>query len=166
MEKRKAKMGLTVLLMVSIIFSFAGIIFILVGGIIPSENIEGDAGAFRAIFCGLGAVLLIVGVLCLCLEVRTRVRNNRLISSGQYIMAEISEITMNYTVSVNRSHPYIVICRYQDMYGNIHLFRSRNLFFDPAPLLKDQMVRVYVEGEDYKHYYMDIDEVLPKVIRH
>lgn len=136
----------------------------LVGGIIPAENIEGDVRAFRAIFCGLGAVLLIVGLLCL--EIRTRVRNNRLINSGQYIMAEISELTMNYTVSVNRSHPYIVICRYQDMYGNIHLFRSRNLFFDPVPLLKDQMVRVYVEGEDYKHYYMDIDEVLPKVIRH
>lgn len=166
MEKRKAKMGLTALLMVSIIFSFVGIIFILVGRVIPAENIEGDAMVFRAIFCGLGAVLLIAGVLCLCLEIRARVRNNRLISSGQYIMAEISEITMNYTVSVNRSHPYIVICRYQDMYGNIHLFRSRNLFFDPAPLLKDQMVRVYVEGEDYKHYYMDIDEVLPKVIRH
>lgn len=166
MEKRKAKRGLTIIILESIIFSFVGIIFMLVGGIIPAENIEGDAGAFRAIFCGLGAVLLIAGVLCMCLEIRTRVRNNRLINSGQYIMAEISEITMNYTISVNRSHPYIVICRYQDMYGNIHLFKSRNLFFDPAPLLKDQMVRVYVEGENYGHYYMDIDEILPEVIRH
>lgn len=166
MERRKAKRGLTVFILESIIFSFVGIIFILVGGIIPAENIEGDAGAFRAIFCGLGAVLLIAGVLCLCLEIRTRVRNNRLISSGQYIMAEISEITMNYAVRVNSRHPYIIICRYQDRYGNIHTFRSRNLYFDPAPLLKDQMVKVYVDGENFKHFYVDIDEVLPKVIQH
>lgn len=56
------------------------------------------------------------------------------------------------------------------MYGNIHIFRSRNLSFDPTPPLTDQMVRVYVEGENFKHYYMDIDSVLPevmlKVIRH
>lgn len=166
MERRKAKRGLTVFILESIIFSFVGIIFILVGGIIPAENIEGDARAFRAIFCGLGAVLLIAGVLCLCLEIRTRVRNNRLINSGQYIMAEISEITMNYAVRVNSRHPYIIICRYQDRYGNIHTFRSRNLYFDPAPLLKDQMVKVYVDGENFKYYYVDIDEVLPKVIRH
>lgn len=131
----------------------------MVGEIILAENIEGDAGAFRAIFCGFGEVLLIASVLCLV--IRTRVRNNRLISSGQYIMAEISEITMNYD-----RHPYIIICRYQDRYGNIHTFRSRNLYFDPVPLLKDQMVKVYVDRDNFKFNYVDIDEVLPKVIWH
>lgn len=166
MERRKAKRGLTALALESIIFSAIGIVFILVGGMIPAESIEGDVGAFRAIFCGLGAILLMVGVICLCLEIGKRIRCNKLIDAGQYIMAEISEITMNYAIRVNSRHPYIIICRYQDRYGNIHTFRSRNLYFDPAPLLKDQMVKVYVDGENFKHYYVDIDEVLPKVIRH
>ncbi len=166
MEKRTVKRGITTLLIESIVFSFIGIMFILVGSLIPAENIEGDARAFRAIFCGLGAVLLIVGLVCLCLELSQRIRCNRLINAGQYIMAEISEITRNYAVCVNNRHPYIIICRYQDQYGNIHMFKSRNLYYDPAPLLRDQMVKVYVDREDFRHYYMDIDEVLPRVIRH
>lgn len=166
MEKRKAKRGLTELLMAGAIFSGVGIVFMPVGIFVGSENIEGNPFLFKAVFCGLGAMLLIIGALCLYLEIRQRTRINRLISSGQYIMAEISEITMNYAVRVNSRHPYIVVCRYQDMYGNIHLFKSRNLFFDPATILKDQMVRVYVDGEDFNHYYMDIDEILPTVIQH
>lgn len=170
MEKRKAKRGWTALLIVSIVFTVIGIVYILVGCFVGAQSIEGNPIIFKGVFCGLGALLLIVGIICLCLEIGKRTRCNRLINSEQYIMAEISEITMNYAVRVNYRHPYIVICRYRDMYGNIHLFRSRNLNFDPAPLLKDQMVRVYVEGENFKHYYVDIDsvlpEVVPKVIRH
>lgn len=166
MEKRKVKRGFTSLILAGIIFSFVGIMFILVGSIIPAKSIEGDVRAFLAIFCGLGAVLLVAGIICLCYEIGKGIRCNRLINAGQYIMAEISEITMNYTISVNGRNPYIIICRYQDRYGNIHMFRSRDLYYDPAPLLKDQMVKVYVDGEDFKHYYMDVDEVLPKVIRH
>lgn len=147
-------------------FSTPSELYILVGSFVGAQSIDGDVFIFRVIFCGLGAVFFAVGVLCLCLEIRKRVRNNRMIRSGQYITAEISEITKNYAVRVNRRHPYVVICRYQDMYGSIHMFRSRNLYFDPSPLLRNQMVRVYVQGEDFKHYYVDIDEVLPEVIRH
>ncbi len=164
MEKRKAKRGMTALLMVSIIFSIIGIVYILVGSFVGAQHISGDAAIFRIVFCGLGAILLVVGIICLCLEFSKRSRCNRLINSGQYIMAEISEITKNYAVRVNNRHPYVVICRYQDMYGNIHTFRSRNLNFDPASLLKDHMVRVYVEGENFRHYYVDIDEVLPETM--
>ena len=170
MEKRKAKSGLTVLLLAGIIYTGIGVLFLLIGSLVGAQNIEGNPIIFKAVFCGMGALLLIVGVICLSLEIGNRVRYNRMINSNQFIMAEISEITMNYALRVNSRHPYIVIGRYRDMYGNIHTFRSRNLNFDPAPLLRDQMVRIYVEGENFRHYYMDIDsvlpEVMPKVIRH
>lgn len=170
MEKRKAKSGLTELLLAGIIFIGVGIVFLPIGILVTAQNIEGNPIVFKAVFCGMGALLLIVGVICLSLEISNRVRYNRMINSNQFIMAEITEITMNYALRVNGQHPYIVIGRYRDMYGNIHIFRSRNLNFDPTPLLTDQMVRVYVEGENFKHYYMDIDsvlpEVMPKVIRH
>ena len=60
----------------------------------------------------------------------------------------------------------MVKCSYKDGYGNVHIFKSRNLMFDPGEFLKDNMVRVYIEGENYKHYYVDIDEILPKVFEH
>lgn len=166
MEKRKAKRGLTALLITSIVFIIIGTIYILVGSFVGAQSVEGDPVIFKGVFCGLGAIFLIVGVICLGLEISKIIRCNRLINSGQYIIAEITEVAMNYAVSVNRRHPYVVRCRYQDMYGNIHTFRSRNLNFDPAPFFKDQVVKVYVEGENFKHYYVDIDGVLPEVIRH
>lgn len=166
MEKRKAKRGWTVLLILSIIFITLGTLYIIVGAVVGNLAFNEDAVIFGYTFGGLGAVFLIVGGICLSLEICKRRLINKLLHSGQYIMAEISEITMNYAVRVNFRHPYIVICRYQDMNGYVHTFRSRNLNFDPAPLLRDRMVRVYVEGDDFRHYYVDIDEVLPAVIAH
>ena len=166
MEKRKAKRGLTARLMVSIILIPMGIGYITVGALAGTFKVDGDVDYFRFIFCATGAALLITGVICLCTDIRKRVVGNRLINSGQYIMAEISEIVMNHAIRVNGRHPYVIVCRYQDMYGNIHTFRSRGLYFDPEPLLRDRMVRVYVDGESFKHYYVDIDAVLPEVIQH
>lgn len=166
MEKRKAKRGLTALLIASGVFIVIGIVYILVGSFMDAQYIEGNPIVFKSIFCGLGVILLIIGVICLSLEISKRIQYNRMINSGQYIMAEITEITLNHAVRVNHRHPYVVICRYQDMYGNIHTFRSRTLNFDPATLLRDQMVRVYVEGDNFKHYYVDIDGVLSEPIRY
>lgn len=50
-----------------------------------------------------------------------------------------------------RKCPYI--------YKPMLVFQSRTALQSPA-------VKVYVEGDNYKHYYVDIDEILPKVIRH
>ncbi len=166
MEQRKAKGGWSARLIAAIVFISIGILYIIIERVVGEESINGNAMVFRAAFGGLGVVLLAAGVLCLILEVRTRRRNNRLLNSGQYVLAEISEITMNYSIRINSRHPYIVKCRYQDMNGAVHVFRSRNLNFDPAPILRDQMVRVYVDGDDFRHYYMDIDSILPTVIEH
>lgn len=166
MEQRKAKDGWSARLIAAIVFISIGILYIIIERVVGEESINGNAMVFRAAFGGLGVVLLAAGVLCLILEVRTRRRNNRLLNSGQYVLAEISEITMNYSIRINSRHPYIVKCRYQDMNGVVHVFKSRNLNFDPAPILRDQMVRVYVDGDDFRHYYMDIDSILPTVIEH
>lgn len=166
MEERKAKSGWTALLIVSLVFMIIGAVYIIIGAIVGNLDINEQTVIFGYTFGGLGAVLLVVGVICLSLEIRKRKRNNRLIHSGKYIFAEISEITMNYAVRVNFRHPYIVICRYQDMNGYVHTFRSRNLNFDPEPFLRDRMVRIYVEEDNFKHYYMDIDSILPAVTEH
>ncbi len=46
------------------------------------------------------------------------------------------------------------------------MFRSRYLHFNPEPFLTDQMVKVYLDHEDYKYYYVDIDEVFHNIIEH
>lgn len=165
MTERKAKQGISALLIVGIVFACMGAVYLAVGIAFFLWERE-DVAVFLMSFGGLGLIFLIAGAICLFLEIRKRRRCNRLLSAGRYITAEITEVNICYTVRVNRRYPYVVICRYQDMEGNVHLFKSRHLFFDPAPLLKDRMVRVYVEDGNFKHYYVDIDEVLPNVVMH
>lgn len=168
MEKRKAKMGMGPMFIVGIIFTILGIGFLPMG-IVLYFGLKEETSVgfiFLCVFGGVGLLFLILGILFLVLEVRKRARCNELLNAGNYVMAEIMEISINYNVRVNDRYPYIVRCQYQDPNGNVHIFKSRNLYFNPETILKDRMVRVYVNGENYKYYYMDIDEVLPKVFEH
>ena len=90
----------------------------------------------------------------------------QLLENGRYILAEICEIVPNYTIRVNRKHPYVIHCKYEAIDGTVHIFKSRNLFFNPESLLKGTSVKVYTDGKNYKKYYVDIDEVLPKIEYH
>lgn len=153
-------------------FLAIGIVFVLVGGVFTGIGIATffwNAGPdiifFRLIFGGIGLTVFIIGIICLQFSIRKRNRINNLISSGKYVMAEIVGVGRCYNVKTNGYHPYVVTCQYQDASG-VHMFRSRYLHFNPEPLLKDQMVKVYLDPEDYKYYYVDIDEVLPNIIEH
>ena len=165
--ERKSKTGPSALLIVGSIFTILGAVF-LATGVIIYYALKEEEGAilFLLIFGGIGLLFFVLGVIFLIVELKKKLRNDKLLGAGNYVMAEVLEVTLNYNVAVNRRHPYIVRCRYQDMYGNVHIFKSRDLFFDPTDLLKDRMVKVYVDGENYKHYYVDIDGVLPNVIEH
>lgn len=165
--ERKSKIGPSALLIVGSVFTIVGASFLAIGLIIYyALKEEEGAILFLLIFGGIGLLFFVLGVIFLIVELKKKLRNDKLLGAGNYVMAEVLEVTLNYNVAVNRRHPYIVRCRYQDMYGNVHIFKSRDLFFDPTDLLKDRMVKVYVDGENYKHYYVDIDGVLPNVIEH
>ena len=164
--ERKAKTGPSALLIVGSVFTIVGAAFLAIGVITYFALKEDGIILFTLIFGGIGLLFFVLGLIFLIVVNRKMARNNKLLKEGNYVMAEIVEVSLNYNVTVNRRHPYIVRCRYQDMYGNVNIFKSRDLFFDPTDLLKDQMVKVYVDGENYKHYYVDIDEVLPNVIEY
>lgn len=160
--ERKAKIGIDALLIVGIVFSAMGSIFIMC----PRMHNDEDALISQATLGSTGLILLAIGLVFLVIKIRQKQRCNRLLQSGSYIMAEIVETKINYNVRINGKSPYVVECQYRDMAGNVHIFKSRYLYFNPETLFQDRMVRVYVEGDNYKHYYVDIDEVLPRVIRH
>lgn len=162
--ERKAKAGINALLVIGIIFTLIGAVFLTVG--IVSYIFMAEMLFFSLTFGSIGLVFFVLGVIFLSVEMKKAVWNNRLLQTGNYIIAEVAEVRTNYAMQINGRHPFIVMCQYQDMSGNVHIFKSRNLLFDPSSLLKDQRVKVYVDGEEFKHYYVDIDEILPKVIEH
>lgn len=174
--ERKAKTGLDVGLLIGIIFTIVGAAFsaVIAGLLLVFMGRDSMTfqlflpvfGPLALVFGPLGLIFLAIGLTFLIHGIRKRQRSTRLLNSGNYIMAEITEVTLNGAVRVNGAHPFIIKCIYQDMEGNIHIFKSRDLFFDPRPLLKDQQVRVYVDAGNFNHYYVDIDSILPQVINH
>lgn len=164
--ERKAKIGFDGMLIVGIVFAIVGPILIAVGiSVFLAVPGEGNI-IFLSVYGSMGLIFLAIGLVFLVIKIRRKQRCNRLLQSGSYIMAEIAETKINYNVRINGKSPYVVECQYWDMAGNVHIFKSRCLYFNPESLFKDRMVRVYVEGDNYKNYYVDIDEVLPRVVRH
>ena len=170
--ERKAKMGLSAMMIVAITFTIIGITFLPIGIIagMGSMAVDGSLSVFVMMFAGLGALFLTLGVIFLSLEIKKRNRCNRLLTEGYYILAEIIDVNKNFNVQYgNHGHPYVIKCGYTDENGTLHIFKSRNITRYPGNNLLGQQVRVYLDRNDYnnfKNYYMDIDEILPNVVEH
>ena len=166
MKNKKMNYDIITLLIIGFVFTLNGTVFLGVAILTFFSNVGAEMILFTCIFGGVGSVFFIIGIICLCFALKKRNRIKRLLSDGKYVMAEIVGVGRCYNVKIGGYHPYAVTCQYQDISGDVHMFKSRYLRFNPEPLLKDPMVRVYVDAEDYNYYYVDIDEVLPNIIEH
>ncbi|MBR5799162.1 MAG: phage holin family protein [Lachnospiraceae bacterium] len=166
MNERKMKTGFSARMIVGIVFSMMGAIFFGAGVFLLFMAPADIKLLFFLIFGGLGLVFLVIGVICLYLEGKKRSAQRKLFENGNYIEADFFDIDWDTTINVNGRHPYFARFRYQDPYGDVHIFKSRNMFINPDTLMTDRKVKVYVNGTDYKYYYVDIDEILPNVYEH
>ena len=163
--ERKLKMGWTAYLIIGIVFTVIGAIFTALG--VAFALVIEDLGFFFFLsFGGIGIVFLVMGIIFLVSQAVKKQTAKRLVQEGNYILAEIMDVYMDYNIHVNNQCPYIVRCRYEDGSGVIHTFKSRGIFFNPEGLFKDQFIRVYVDRDDFRKYYVDIDSVLPEVRNH
>ena len=104
------------------------------------------------------------GIGFLIYDHRKRLKRERLISNGYYEMAVVAAIEQNPYVRVNRHHPYHVICRIERD-GVIHEYRSEGFYHLPAVGIGDP-VPVYLDRQNEKNYYVDVESIEPQVIRH
>lgn len=170
--ERKAKMGMSALMIVAITFSAIGVVFLPVGiaSFILNFSVEGSLIIFSMVFGIMGSVFLALGLLFFFIEMKKRNTCNRLLREGYCITGEVVSIDRNFAVQYGKhGHPYIVRCKYEDYNGTTHIFKSRNISSYPGNISVGTMVRIYLdrnEPDHYKNYYMDIDEVLGNVIEH
>lgn len=165
--KPKIKTGISAIMIIGWIFAGLGSVFLIMGILFLTQS--GKEEAFKMlglIFGGTGLFFFLIGVIFLILHYNNKSSLKKIVDNGYYIMAEISNIDMNYNVNVNGRCPYVIYARYQDMNGCIHTFHSRNIFFYPAGMMKNNMVKIYTRPDNFKKYYMDVDEILPEVQMH
>ena len=165
MEK-KARIGQSALLIIGIIYTALGATLVILGVALAALLRDSDAFMVGLIFGGIGAIFLILGIIFLIVELCKKKRSDALLASGHYILGEVVDIAANINVNVNGRYPYHIIVQYIDPHGVRHIFRSPGLRIFRDPELLGKKVKVYVENDNFKHYYVDVDEILPKYVEH
>ena len=163
---KKIKHGLSAKLLISIIFGILGIVYI--GMSIPMFFFDSfDAvWVLPVIFCVMGIVFVTVAAVLGFVELKKRRQIDRMLQDNRFIWAEVVEINQNMNVRINSRHPYVVTVRGQDRAGQLHTFRSRNILHYVDRSIMGKQVKVYYGDDSFKIYYVDIDALLPSIIRH
>ena len=164
MEK-KARIGRSALLIIGIIYAALGGTFVVLGTALAAL-LRDDGLMIGLIFGGIGGIFLILGIIFLAAEFCKKKRSDALLASGHYVLGEVVDIAANINVNVNGRYPYHIIVQYVDPHGVRHIFRSPSLRIFRDPELIGKKVKVYVENDNFKHYYVDVDEILPKYVEH
>ena len=129
--------------------------------------IRQDSEAMIALPTAIGVQILIFGSLGLgfLLSVRKKEKlREELVGKGYFKTATVIETERVYTVRINSRYPYRVVCRMEEN-GILHEYRSDMLAHDPG-LLPGDPVNVYLDWQDDKRYYVDVESAAPTIIRH
>ena len=112
---------------------------------------------------GLGAVFALVGGIILAVRAAGRRREAELRLHGRRVQARFQAVERNTSLEVNGNHPWRIVCQWQDpTTGLLHLFKSRNLWFDPTPYVKVQELTVFVDPRKPKRHFVDVS-FLPRL---
>lgn len=165
MEK-KARAGIGALRIIGIVYAILGGSFVILGTALAIFLPDWEGGMTGGVFGTIGAIFLILGILFLILELRKKRRADKLLASGRYVWGEVVDCVPNFNVRINGGHPYVVVVRYVDSRGVTHIFKSPGLRIFRDPEMIGRKVKVYIEDDSYRHYYVDVDEILPNVVVH
>jgi hypothetical protein len=112
---------------------------------------------------GIGFVLFSIGAGLAVVPRMLARRDAQLRASGTPIQAKLQGVERNTALSMNGTNPWRVTAQWQDpASGEVHVFRSENVWFDPSEYLKRDTVTVYVDPANPRRHWMDVS-FLPKL---
>lgn len=162
------KYGWTEKGIIGMVLAPLGLIFLIVGlACHTSIRAPGERLAFLICFAGLGFIFLVVGLVFLGMELWRRGKQRAAYEGGYYVIGKVAGFKVNTHVNVNGTHPMVVEVHYTDPdTGTVHVFYSRHLYINAKGLLTSYEVPVYMDREDKRVGFVDIDAVLPKIEVH
>lgn len=153
----------SVLTFIGVMFFGMGLLFFLIGcGIRISgitENMA-DSSMFSGIYMLIGGIFIIIGGSLLIVMIIKKKKRNQLMQQGDKLDGIITNVVMNTMVRVNGYHPYkaeVEVINHFD--GQTYLYSSDNVTQDISYLI-GETVNVYVEHNNPKNYFVDLDELM------
>lgn len=108
-----------------------------------------------AILGGNGFIFMVVGY---CLSIRVRRKRQKLMLYGTPLIAEITDVKVNYNIRVNRRHPMRLKCRYCAPDGKEHIFAC-NVWEPLDESVIGSPITVYVNGDNIKSFHVDTNSL-------
>lgn len=167
----KKNFGWTVYGIIGFIFAPMGALFTAIGLFVGQRmdnrwHSPEEPVIFRAVFCGVGGIFLLLGLVFLFVELRRRYLLQRAYSCGNCVDAQVLGMVTQKNVSTFQGQPRMLEAAWTDGSGVVHVYRSRYLYTDVTRLLKSDTVPVYVDRFDESIGFVDIDAVLPEIRVH
>jgi len=127
------------------------------------EKISAGSNVITIVFFCIGVGMMVAALIPLFIAANSNKKRDYLKQNGYTIEATVSEINMNYNLTVNGRHPYVIYCIYEDIYSGVqHRFKSGNIWNNPEPIIQQGTVlKVYVNSHsDFSKYYVDVENAL------
>ena len=115
------------------------------------------------LLCGVGAVFAAINGGMIAYRSFVTKRVEQLLQHGQLIQAKFQQVEINTSIQVNGASPFRVVAQWHDTRNNeVRVYKSANLWFNPAQFVEDRTIPVYVDLNNPTKYHMDLS-FLPKV---
>lgn len=113
------------------------------------------------IFPLFGLVFFIIGVIGIFVKTNNKKLEKKLKENGKLIYADYVKTVLNEAFSVNKKHPYNIICEWNNPEDNEkYTFKSKNMWINPEKLIEEKNIKtlpVYINLENKNQYFIDID---------
>ena len=117
-----------------------------------------------AVFMGMGLLdVIIVSIWSFIIKKKAK-KEKWLFENGQRVQAKFDSIEINFHIRVNNVCPFIIVCHWKDeLTGELRVFKSKNIWFDPYPHVdRSKTIDVYFDPSNVKSYVVDLS-FLPSV---
>ncbi len=112
---------------------------------------------------GMGAVFTLVGLGISLPALFKKRSHERLRQTGTPIQTKLQKVAENTGYRSHGRHPYQILSQWQNpRTGEIHVFTSENIGFDPSDYLPGKEIMVFIDPEKPDKYYVDLS-FLPKM---
>jgi len=108
------------------------------------------------IFGAIGFVIIDAGITILVISAISSRKEKWLRESGKAIATELQAVELNTSVRVNNRHPYQIVSQWLDPATNkVYVFKSKNIWFNPEEFIQSSEIRVLIDPNNPKKYFMD-----------
>lgn len=125
------------------------------------ENLRMFRRIFLFAFGTPALILIIIGATIFIIQWRKKQRAEELKQNGKMLVCQNLEIGYS-SIQINHQYQILLTCSYTEKNGDVYLFKSRTLRYDPQPYLNGQ-VNVYHERENIKNYFVDVEGSMDNV---